>query len=665
MAYLEIIKGNNPGTKLVLTDKSILGRSTDASLCIQETKVSREHAIVQHRAGHFELTDLGSSNGTMVNDKVLHRHVPQALYDNDEISIGNTLLRFVSEGAEPPGGHKKLPEEKVVQNGGLTMVFTEGTSLSLVSATLDVSAAQLLGMGDDKKNSSSHLQDTVKRLQAMVKVSQDLGAITKPENLFEKIMHSIFDMFPGADRAYIMLRDNVSGELVPITGRYRETCALVTSEFPISRTIIKTVVEKKQSILLADAQKDRRFKTKDSVVDLSIRSLMCAPFICQNELLGLISVDTISNHSAFSADDLSMLTGIAGQVAIAIKNAELYTAVEKETQTRTQLSRYLSPDVVEGVLDGTIPFTIGGERKYGTVLFCDIVGFSAIAENLEALGVVELLNRYFRITTEIITRHKGTLHKFGGDMIMAFWNVMLKDDNAQLHSIRASLEMQAAVYKFGRELEAGGQPEIVVGIGCNTGGFAGGNIGGVDRMEYTVIGDNVNLAQRIESLASRWQVFVAQDTYAPAAKNCVAVKLPSATVKGRMLPVDVFSIRGVALNDTTMLLAIPVRMQITENSAVHNGYLCKWDSASGTSTLIVPQAVLCHDDDTVTCSFNCFELSQVPNFTAVVEKCEEDSDNPFCKKITLVNIEGDEARAFFVPGTVMETKKSWEEMERH
>jgi adenylate cyclase len=579
---------------------------------------------------------------------------------------------FHSEGRDPLAIRKKDPTKTVTigegpvksRLAGLSMILTTETRAPSVSATMDASLSAL-EVRDEEKASQKGLLDAVQRLQAMVKVSQDLGTLEKPGALLEKIMSSIFDMFPHADRAFIMLRDKTSGELVPSLGRTR-TRGNAQEDFPVSRTIIKTVVAKKQSILSSDAQKDGRFVSQQSIINLSIRSLMCAPFVCKDELLGVISVDTMSSLHAFGADDLAMLTSIAGQAAIAIKNAELYTAVEKETQVRTQLSRYLSPDVVEGVIDGTIPLTLGGERKRGTVLFCDIVGFTALAESLSALAVVELLNRHFRITTEIITRNRGTLHKFGGDMIMAFWNVMFADENAQENAMRSSIEMQAAVWQFGCELAAAGQPQIHVGIGCNTGEFAGGNIGGEDTMEYTIIGDNVNLAQRIESLASRWQVFAAQQTYDPASHLCTAVELPPALVKGKTLPIKVYSIRGIQGNGGDMLLDIPVTINSGKNGARTTGLLTRFRKDCSELHLCLACDAPAAMGETWNCAFDLPELNRTVHLSATVAAVEEPAaDAPHSRIAVLRDIDGAEAVAFFASGSLVDSGKTWAEMERH
>ncbi len=672
MAYLEFIEGDGRGKTVRLGSEVVIGRNAENSLCIPDSSVSRQHAVIRQKETYFVIVDLGSSNGTFVNNRGLHRHVPQPLYEGDEVVVGPARLVFRSEGQDPLGAKKKDKAPSITiadpakkgRLAGMSMVLTSETRAPSVSATMDASLSSLV-VREEEKGSHQGLLDAVRRLQAMVKVSQDLGALEKPGALLDKIMSSIFDMFPHADRAFIMLRDKASGELAPALGRTRDA-AKTDGEFPVSRTIIKTVVDNKQSILSSDAQKDGRFVSQQSIVNLSIRSLMCAPFVCKEELLGVISVDTMSSRHAFGTDDLSMLTSIAGQAAIAIKNAELYTAVEKETQMRTQLSRYLSPDVVEGVLDGSVPLTLGGQRKRGTVFFCDIVGFTALSETMGALEVVELLNRYFRVTTEIITRNRGTLHKFGGDMIMAFWNVMFADDNAQENALRASVEMQAAVWKFGCELAVAGQPQIHIGIGCNTGEFAGGNIGGEDRMEYTVIGDNVNLAQRIESLASRWQVFAAVQTYEPASHLCAAVELPPATVKGKSQPIKVFSIRGVQAGGRDMLLTIPVTVTLSSHAAPLAGLLTHYRNDARSLALSLEACTAAAPGDKCECGFDLPELAQRIVFSGVVTVVDEPlADTPHCRTVVLGDIVGTEALAFLSAGSLTDSGRTWAEMRRH
>ncbi len=667
MAYLEFIEGSLKGTRFALTGKTTIGRHSSNRLHVNDGSVSRHHAEVWHSEHRYALVDLGSANGSFINGEPLHRLVPRLLYDKDEILLGNSRLRFHAEGEQPPvseKGRNNGNRNPMKGDSSLSVVMIHDEKQPQVNATLDASRAMLF---DAANEDPGQLLATIKRLQAMVKIAIDLGTVLKPASLAELIMESIFDIFPQADRAFIMSLKKESGELLQLAARRREASEQADSVF-VSRTVLRTVADQRRSILLSDARSDRRFAERRSIVDFSIRSLMCAPFICKDELLGVIGVDTMSRRRAFTADDLAMLTGIASQAAIALKNAELYATVANETQIRTQLSRYLSRDVVEGVISGTIPLQLGGEKKWGTILFCDIVGFTGIAENLPAIEVVEKLNRYYALVTEIVTRNRGTLHKFGGDMVMAFWNVMVPDANASQNALRCGLEMQNIIFHFGIQLEHEGQRPLHLGIGCNTGEFAGGNIGGIHRMEYTVIGDNVNLAQRIESLASRWQILVAEETFADVRAQCSAIRLPPAQVKGRNHPITVYSIRGILRNDGSMLLTIPLVIMTPEGAIAGSGLATGYRQQEENCELDIVSVASIPPWNSLLIQFDLPELSVAPRLGGAIRSAlrKTGESGVAYTQIILSGLSGDDsALSLLRPKTLIESRKSWSEMKRH
>ncbi|MCX7727102.1 MAG: FHA domain-containing protein, partial [Chitinispirillaceae bacterium] len=458
MAYLFIKEGELSGTKFFLDENRVtIGRNNTNKLFINDLSVSRQHAEIRINEGKYEIIDVGSANGTFVNGERLYKNVPHILYDGDEIAIGNNTIIFYTE-----EGRKSTSKRATKEETKVSVIVTDEEHQGIVSATIDASKALLY---DTATKTPENLISIVNRLQSMIDISLDLVTIFQPEELAEKIMAHIFDVFPKADRAFIVVWDKKKAELKPLAAQSRIGMKGKGNSFPVSRTILNTVIEKRQSIMLSDALSDSRFSSQKSIVDLSIRSLMCAPFICKDEILGVIGVDTMTRQKAFTEEDLLMLTGIASQAAIALKNAELYSALEKETKIRTQLSRYLSSDIVEGIIKGNISLKLGGEKKYGTIIFCDIVGFTTLAENLSAVDVVEKLNRYYSVVTDIVKKYKGTLHKFAGDMIMAFWNVMVPDKEASTSAIKCSLEMQNEVFLFNIALAYESQRPIYLGIG--------------------------------------------------------------------------------------------------------------------------------------------------------------------------------------------------------
>jgi adenylate cyclase len=675
MAYLEINDGVLKDSSFELKDKFSIGRNPDCDLCLNDASVSRHHAEIVIRDEYYSIVDLGSSNGTQVNSTPLHKFVPRPLYENDIINIGSHILQFHSQGMLPPGATYNSSENSQIQQNvskekhslsSLALLMQEDKRDPLVNATLDASPSLLF---DFKEDQTSVLKDAVKRLQAMVKVSVDLGAVIHTDELVQSIMNGIFDIFPHADRSFIMLGNGRDGELLPVAARQRIK-SLVRQEdtFPISKTVIQMVVNQHQSMLISDAQDDDRFAKKKSIVDFSIRSLMCSPIICKEELLGVIGVDTMSRDHAFDKDDLAMITGIASQAAIALKNSQLFNAVEKETERRTQLSRYLSKDVVEGILDGTIPLQLGGEKKKGTILFCDIVGFTGIAEQLSAIDVVSKLNSYYSIITEIITHNRGTLHKFAGDMVMAFWNVMFPDREAPENAVKTGLEMQNAVFFFDLDLEHDGQRPIYLGIGCNTGEFAGGNIGGNERMEYTIIGDNVNLAQRIESLASRWQVLVSEETYFSIADRCIAVKLPMVSVKGRIQQITVYSIRGLQINPEFILCSIPIHLLDTEGNVTGSGFINGYNKSKGCNEIHLSTHFAITQNSKIIIQFDLPELLVSPQIQGRVKNVSRKTHtgSALYTKAVLNDLSGSiDTFEFFRIGACINSIKNWADMRRY
>jgi len=659
MPHLDVIEGPEPGLKVTIDQEVTIGRSPDNHFCLPDGRASRRHARVVITQGQVHLEDMGSANGTFLNGGRLDAGNPYELKEGDEIAIGSSRLIFHDDKQRSRRG----PD---AEDSRLSLVVTADEKVGpAVNATLDASLSMADMLAGDK-DTEKGLQEAVKRLQAMVKVSADLGTVVDQNALLQRIMDSIFDIFPQADRAFILLRDKAKGEMVPAVGRHRQVLPGQKNEFPVSTTIIRTVTENKQSVLSADALQD--FGTQRSIVDLSIRSMMCAPFIVQGEILGVINVDIVSSTRQFTSDDLAMLTGIAAQAAIALKNAELYLAVEEETRKRSQLSRYLSPDVVDGVLAGSIPLELGGDKKRGTVFFCDIVGFTSMSEKLTALEVIDKLNRYFAITTEIVTRHQGTVHKFGGDMIMAFWNVMLPDENAEVNAIKTSLEMQVAVWGFDLDLKAEGQDPIYLGIGCNTGEFAGGNIGYEERMEYTIIGDNVNLGQRIESMAGRWQVLVSTPTYLAAKDVCIGVKLPPVQVKGKSEPITIYSIRGIQTAPGTVILDIPARVLTPDCKMLGDGMLTRCAWSDDEATIQLSTTAVLRDQDEICVEFDTPEIKRtfmICGKAQEVDRSVHEGQTEYTRTI-LTGVSGQaDVLDFLKPGAVIESRKTWDEMSRH
>lgn len=184
-----------------------------------------------------------------------------------------------------------------------------------------------------------------------------------------------------------------------------------------------------------------------------------------------------------------------------------YLTKSRESQyVKTIFSRYLNKDLLNILLNNTDGLKLGGETRTMTVLFSDIRSFTTMSESLKPQELISLLNDYLGYMTSIVLRNKGTVDKYIGDAIMAFWNAPLDDEQHQLNAIKTTLEMKEQLKKF-NEMHPE-YPEIKIGIGLNTGEMTVGNVGGEDRFDYTVLGDNVNLGSRLEGLTKKYGVTI-------------------------------------------------------------------------------------------------------------------------------------------------------------
>jgi class 3 adenylate cyclase len=273
--------------------------------------------------------------------------------------------------------------------------------------------------------------------------------------------------------------------------------------------------------------------------------MMCTPLLTGDEILGLIQVDSHTGPNLFTSEDLQILTGISAQAAVTVKNMQLYEAVHTEIARRTSLQRYFTPGVVELLMSGNLSTTLGGSGYHGTVLFADIIGFTAMSEALAPAEVVTRLNRYFSIMQRVIYEHGGNVDKLNGDSIMAFWGVPYREESDEWHAVLTAMLMQQYLWFLNLSLHTEQTPLIHTGIGINTGEFVAGNIGSEDKIEFTLIGDAVNLAARIEAFAGRYQILIAETTWQAIRHQVAAVRMPSVLIKGKSKPVTIYSIRAV------------------------------------------------------------------------------------------------------------------------
>lgn len=218
-----------------------------------------------------------------------------------------------------------------------------------------------------------------------------------------------------------------------------------------------------------------------------------------------------------------------------------------EARSRRELKRmfgqYVPPELVEDIADDPASAaSLAGERRDMTVLFADIRGFTTLSEKLPPAEIKDLLNRYFTPMTRVIFEHRGTIDKYVGDQIMAFWGAPQTDPDHARHAVAAALAMRAAARELAEALEADGLPRVEIGIGLNTGPMNVGNMGSAYRRSYTVLGDAVNVGARVEGLTRDYgvDIVVSESVRDRLAEIFLFRPLDWVQVKGRAAPVTVY-----------------------------------------------------------------------------------------------------------------------------
>ncbi len=314
MAVLKKVTGDAAGQIIDLKeDATVIGRDPKCTVILDSTGVSRRHAELRRQGEGFAVVDLGSRNKTKLNGRVLDPETPYPIAANDRIEICDVVFAFYL--APPKDLPKRGPTDEL-------QVDDRG----------DVSPLALLDA-----SRSSALTSTVRpevKLAAILDIARNLSRELEIESVAPKILDSLMQLFPQAERAFLILIEPESGRLIRKAFKHRphRRAGLgqsYTDEVPmsISRSIVNFVIGQKRAVLSQDAGNDKDLPTSASIADLKIRSVMCVPLLTpDSQALGIIQLDT-SDRKQFLQDDLDVLAAVAGQAAIALQNATLHESL--------------------------------------------------------------------------------------------------------------------------------------------------------------------------------------------------------------------------------------------------------------------------------------------------------------------------------------------------
>ncbi len=532
-ARLILKQSDGERREIALAPRTTLGRQPQNAIQVHDREVSKEHAIVEQTALGWRLRDLGSSNGTFMRGE---RVTEVELTDGDEFAIGGTTFTF-------RGGPMTLTASRM-HGRGVTVVHSRAEVEAVLAAYRSDRDATFAPEAEIR--SEPALRRDYEKLRLAAELSQQIGAERDEQALLDRIVEFALKVFP-ADNGVILLVDPRSGLLEPRTVQRREQAS---ADVVVSESVLARVRESREAVLIADAGSDQRFSSSQSIVSQGIRSCMAVPLVVSDQVRGVLFLDSRVRTQAFAEKDLALLSGIASQASLALERGELHRRVEAEAVTRAHLARFLSPALVEQAQAGKIELGKGGKESPVTVLFSDIRGFTTFSERVGPQETVELLNEYFERMVDCVFRHGGVLDKFIGDALMAIWGAPVQRPDDAERALQAALEMQSVLAEFNAERVAAGRPAVAIGIGVNAGPAVVGNMGSSKRLEYTVIGDTVNVASRLCSIAAAGEIVASAETVAQAGGRFEVEPMPPAKVKGKTATVELFRVLGV---DVTLL----------------------------------------------------------------------------------------------------------------
>ncbi|MEP6994463.1 MAG: adenylate/guanylate cyclase domain-containing protein [Acidobacteriota bacterium] len=519
----------------MLLEEASIGRANDNDIVLNDFSVSRRHAYLKKEDGDWVIYDNGSTNGIRVNDALVPRAVVK---DGDQALVGTFVLRFRNDPEASQGVRERLidststcirPIAEFNQDFGLErgIVPTPGDSTA------------------DRKRVVLDVAYKNKIFEILVQVAKTLISADDLATVLDKVMDLIFE-FLAVDRGFLLLEEG--GALALRISRYKSKRRMTSDgAVPYSRTIVDMVVQQKVAILTSDAQTDERFESGESIRMQQIRSAMCAPLWSGDSVIGVIYVDSPLHAGATSEKDLDLLTALANFAAVAIERARLHDRVLEEKRIRGRLERYHSPQVVEEVIKDV---TATGEWKevrtrVVTVVFADLVGFTSWSEKMSAENLARMLTEFFTLASDEIFAGGGTIDKFIGDAVMAFFGAPLDQPDHADRAVAAALRIQEGMAAWNRERALRDEPPLAVRIALNTGEAIVGDIGSHRRVDYTVLGNAVNVAARMEEfVAQAGDVVIGPATYEAVRDRYDTAQLGRFALKGLSAQVPLYKVLG-------------------------------------------------------------------------------------------------------------------------
>ncbi len=370
MAKLILLAGGQSTPFEITQDETSLGRHPECTIVVDSNMVSRKHARVLREGNDYFVEDLGSGNGTTVNAQRIAGKT--RLTHDDRLKLGPILFRF---DCPSPLDSNKLAKTAVMSGGGVA-----APAPTFISPPVAQPAADFrVDIEADEENATATVLGSVggggtragglggfgsldvqpeAKLRGVLEISRALAGTVDLAAILPRILESLFNIFTGADRGAILLKDPATGQLIPRAMKHRRPGE--DESVKISRTIMKKVLTERTGILSADAANDARFEASESISNFTIRSMMCVPMLgLDGEPLGIINIDTQNPMRQFRNEDLDVLMAVAGQAALSYENARLAVSYLEKLKQDSEMN--IAAGVQRALLPSDLPRVDGYE----------------------------------------------------------------------------------------------------------------------------------------------------------------------------------------------------------------------------------------------------------------------------------------------------------------
>ena len=532
--------------------ETTLGRAEDNDIVLVDRVTSRHHAVVLHDGRRWWIRDLESRYGLRVNDDVADE---ADLRPGDVVTIG-TVDFTVEEApdapldltglADPPGGDDlREPDDADVgvgPDGSLVRPVADfavslGLTLDVDQAAAPAPAPEAVGgpaLVEGDHGYSSLAVGYLTRLAHDLRTAADVDEAAR--RTLDVAFHAL-----GVDRGWILFTD-AAGEVVERLARVGDRVQHPEGELPISMSIVRQVLAERVSMATGDVTLDAQAASR-SMMDHHIRAAMCAPLWSGDAVSGVIYVDSLLTRGAFTASALDLLTAMANNLAVAVSALHHAQDAEREREARRYLERYHSPAMIDALQRREAVDGISTLRQADvTVLFADVVGFTSVSQELSPDGVARLLDGFFTEAVEAVFDHGGTLDKFIGDAVMAFFGAPVATHDHAEQALRAALDLRFRVSRWNeRQVAAGGRP-VEIRVALNSGPVVVGDVGSSRRVDYTVLGNTVNVAARLEGVGAPGEIILGPGTRERLPADFPLEPLGDLELKGLRHPLPVWKV---------------------------------------------------------------------------------------------------------------------------